>query len=437
MHLVWENVIKNLVALWTGQYRELDSGREDYELSPETWKIIGEATAASGSTIPSAYGPRPPNIDTDKQACTADSWSFWTLYIAPVVLRGRFRHEKYYKHFIKLVKILHVCLQFEMTRSEVADVRRGLAEWVEEYEKIYYQNTPSRLAACPLTIHALLHVADSIEAAGPVWASWAFPMERYCGMLKPAIRSRRFPYTTLAHYVLDTARLLQVKLVYDAADVLSLRRPMQDMSTTFPEYQMCALLPPSRKAVTLDKAVHDKIISHLSTRFEAPVRDVRAMLRPETITQWGKLQILGGGDLVRSTTLGGIREDSRNASYVRYESLVDKFAGQRNRPSVFELRTFYGELQHIVSLDVQVTDTAGARRVETLILAGIRTCKLDDRPSPGGLDIHYYTTTGRYEVVDINNIQCLVGRIHDRGQWAIVDRSGSLARAIYVEEDIN
>lgn len=137
MHLVWENIIKTLVALWIGQYCDLgaDAGREDYVLAPETWKAIGQATANSGSTIPSAYGPAPPNVESDKQACTADSWSFWTLYIAPVVLRGQFRQEKYYKHFLKLVSILHICLQFEVTRTQVHEIRRGLAEWVQEYER--------------------------------------------------------------------------------------------------------------------------------------------------------------------------------------------------------------------------------------------------------------------------------------------------------------
>ena len=99
---------------------------------------------------------------------------------------------------------------------------------------IYYQNDPTRLAACPLTIHALLHVADSILLSGPVWASWAFPMERYCGILKPAIRSRRFPFAALDHYILDIVRLTQLKVVYDARKPLALCTPLQDHSHAVP-----------------------------------------------------------------------------------------------------------------------------------------------------------------------------------------------------------
>ena len=87
----------------------------------------------------------------------------------------------------------------------------------------YYQHDPSRLSTCPLTIHALLHIADSIVAAGPVWASWAFPMERYCGFIQPAFKSRRFPFACINRFVLDHARLTHIRVLYDAADILQLR----------------------------------------------------------------------------------------------------------------------------------------------------------------------------------------------------------------------
>lgn len=88
---------------------------------------------------------------------------------------------------------------------------------------MYYQHEPSRLSACPLTIHALLHIADGIVTAGPVWAYWAFPMERFCGLLQPAIRSRRYPYASLNRYLLDKARLEHIKLTYDLSAVLAMK----------------------------------------------------------------------------------------------------------------------------------------------------------------------------------------------------------------------
>jgi hypothetical protein len=78
---------------------------------------------------------------------------------------------------------------------------------------------------------------------------------------------------------------------------------------------------------------------------------------------------------------------------------------------------------------------AGLSDASTIFLAAIKTCTLDDSDSQlRGLDIHFYSSEGTIHVVDITNLQCLVGRIWDRSVWAIVDQSGSLARALYVED---
>lgn len=100
---------------------------------------------------------------------------------------------------------------------------------------IYYQHDPQRLSTCPLTIHALLHIADSILASGPVWTAWAFPMERYCGALQPAIRSRRFPYSSLNRYVVDRARLTQIKLRYNLEDTLNFKPKRKEAGQVVPK----------------------------------------------------------------------------------------------------------------------------------------------------------------------------------------------------------
>lgn len=39
-----------------------------------------------------------------------------------------------------------------------------------------------------------------------------------------------------------------------------------------------------------------------------------------------------------------------------------------------------------------------------------------------------YADMGALEAVDLTCVHCVIGRIPDRGCWAIVDRSGSLAK---------
>lgn len=77
-------------------------------------------------------------------------------------------------------------------------------------------------------MHALLHIADGIEDAGPVWAYWAFPTERYCGRLQPVIRSRRYPFANIDNYVVAAAQLSQIKIRYNLDEQLSLKPTKAD-----------------------------------------------------------------------------------------------------------------------------------------------------------------------------------------------------------------
>ena len=135
MHLFWENLLPNLIELWTGEFKGLDEGCEQYRLDRSVWAAIGRATAGSGSFIPSSYGPRLPNIESDRTYYTADMYSFWTQYLGPVLLRRQFKREKYYVHFLKLVELLSICLQFVLSAEDISRVREGFAEWVTDYER--------------------------------------------------------------------------------------------------------------------------------------------------------------------------------------------------------------------------------------------------------------------------------------------------------------
>ncbi|RXW11282.1 hypothetical protein EST38_g14573, partial [Candolleomyces aberdarensis] len=225
MHLIFENVMKNLILLWTDDFKGIDEGTGSYVVEKRVWEAIGEATSVSGLTIPGAFGPRLPNIADERSSMTADMWSFWLQYLGPVLLSRRFQRRVYFDHFIDFVKLVRICLQFELTQDDMQTLQEGFPTWVEDYERLYYQYKPDRLPICPLTIHAVLHIPDSIIATGPVWVSWAFPTERFCGRLLPAIRSRRHPFANLDNFVIASAQLAQIKVKHDLFNSLSLKAP--------------------------------------------------------------------------------------------------------------------------------------------------------------------------------------------------------------------
>lgn len=118
--------------------------------------------------------------------------------------------------------------------------------------------------------------------------------------------------------------------------------------------------------------------------------------------------------------------------------LVDKNAQHRNLPVVFQTKTFFGQLQHIIVVEIGPSEELSLDGPETIILAAIHTCA-DAKTSASGHGIYYYSQQGSLEVIDIDCIQCCVGRIkdtygHNKPMWAIVDRSKEHACSVFDDE---
>lgn len=135
MHEIFENLIPNLVSLWKGEFKELDISDSPFVLLPAVWERLGAACVDSGATIPSAFGARVPNIATEAYLFTAEMWCFFALHLAPILLRRKFQDQRYYRHYMELVKIINVCLQFEITDDDITKVREGVVKWVSDYER--------------------------------------------------------------------------------------------------------------------------------------------------------------------------------------------------------------------------------------------------------------------------------------------------------------
>jgi hypothetical protein len=116
--------------------------------------------------------------------------------------------------------------------------------------------------------------------------------------------------------------------------------------------------------------------------------------------------------------------------------LVDKNERDTKAEPDFQLETFYGQLEHIY----RVVFPAAVPALDIVeptayILAAVRTCALEkDDPNLKLLDIHLYSRMGPLDVTDITSVQSLVGRVKDSNRWGIIDRSGSLARALWTAD---
>ncbi|KAH7338735.1 hypothetical protein B0J17DRAFT_571663, partial [Rhizoctonia solani] len=331
----------------------------------------------------------------------------------------------YYTHFVKLIRILHLCLQFNISADEIEEIQLGLAEWVQAYEKLYYQCNLARLPVCTLTIHGLLHIADSIVALGPPWVYWSFPTERFCGSLLPTVRSRRHPFSNIDRHVYDLAILSQLKLLYG----LKLDLPARRWKSISGSESFELLCPKAELPIVGD--IRRKILAALATRYGCEWTHFRDVV-PGSSPQWGKVRKMNGGDLI--TARGAIRlyPGGRDNSFIRYKLNVDTMAHRRRANPVFVPRIFYGQLLHVFQVHIPHLPQLNIL-AETIIFAWVQQCKIDSYNTT--LNIPYYRQMGTTEIVDLRVIQSAIGRVFDRDNWAIVDRRGVLGNMDYIGEE--
>jgi len=135
MHVAWENIMNTLITLWSGEYKSLDEGTHKYRIDKAAWKEVGTRGAAANSTIPSTFGPQIPNIFEKGSFMSADMWSFWTRFLAPVLLRDSFKEPECYEHFVDLVYLFGLCLRREISAAEVDVMKSGFVNWIEGYNR--------------------------------------------------------------------------------------------------------------------------------------------------------------------------------------------------------------------------------------------------------------------------------------------------------------
>jgi hypothetical protein len=121
---------------------------------------------------------------------------------------------------------------------------------------------------------------------------------------------------------------------------------------------------------------------------------------------------------------------------LQYQLLVDIYAHAKRKEPQFELRKFFGQLLRVFVVDIpaELQGVEGAEELDEedanlqptqWIYAVIRSVKISETD---GFDIDYYEEMGEIEIVDLEMVQCVVGRIRDRNRWAIIDRSRSSAQ---------
>ncbi|KAF8575523.1 hypothetical protein K439DRAFT_1623524 [Ramaria rubella] len=385
IHLIFENIICNLVDLWIGRFKGLDDGTEHLHIPPNIWELVGAETAAPKSSTPSAFAWPIPNITKEQDVFTAEAWVFWFIYLAPHLLQGRLP-RKYYDHMMSLIEIMQICFQFVITDQEIDALEQMIICWVRKYEQYYYQFNKERLSMCTSTTHALLHVCYYIRTTGPV-------------RLLAAVKSKSKPYTTISRRIMHLAQISQISLKYGLRDTLNF------------EDNVCEI---SRWECVYPESIH------LATQFRKPWNFILKLL-PTTMERWAKVRISDGGDCICTSTTGANR--AAETQVMSYDLVVDTHAHKRKKQPQFETQCFYGQLMMILVCDLP-SHSLFNHHPERRLLAVVITC------NTGGQDgtltsVTYtkYLNSGSPTVIELTAISCVIGcvKVGQGNTWGIID----------------
>ncbi|QRW11276.1 hypothetical protein RhiLY_10275 [Ceratobasidium sp. AG-Ba] len=422
MHLLFENLVPNMIKHWT------------------VWKQIGKETAKATRTIPVTFVGTLPDIAEDQTLYKAEAYSFWIQYIAPIVLQDRLP-EPYFEHFLLMRDIVIMSIQVDITVEQIDELEQMINCWVIDYERYYYQYDYNRLPACPLTIHALLHMPYYIRKTGPLWASWAFVMERFCGHLLPAVKNRFQPYRHLDNAVLRRGQMQVVAHTYGLPTLPRSTVKWRNEGGT-------KIFPRSYWAFQLKKAFPvDVQLTNQLTKFLGPIyhprfttgAELRARIDWQTIVSYGRFRMADDGYRIRTASAVQRTQDStgssRDNSFVRFTVLPDANASNDGSDVAYE-EVNYGQLIGIYYLEF-ITDFETNTRDHYLV-ARIQSCQgtgFLDAALPENPKVTYRTLSTP-DIFHLMTIDAVIGRIQVAGgEWAIIDCSRNGARTQFTNDD--
>lgn len=140
MHVLFENIVPQLLSLWKGDYKNkqiLDKAngkhQTDYVVSEDDWEVIAKEIEASNRTTPSQAVPTVGSIK-NKSQWTAETCSYFLMFLGPVVMKDRLP-DRYFQHFILLSEIAKSLTALEIPLVELQGLENQIVQWVKGFER--------------------------------------------------------------------------------------------------------------------------------------------------------------------------------------------------------------------------------------------------------------------------------------------------------------
>jgi tnp2 family transposase/uncharacterized protein DUF4218 len=286
MHCVLLNITENLYKLWSRKKLAFETCLppvENRHLSEASIKTISESLVSARGDIPTYLSRAPRRIDKHYKGYKAAEWEAWLKHYGPPLLDQHLGND-YVRNFCQLGRIYSLATQHEIQAHDIPHLNALTIDFVREYERLYYCQEKKRLPVCSVNIHSLLHIAPNAEDTGPLCYAWQFPMERYCGIIKPMARSKSQLSVSLANGVITTELLNHVRFTRE-------EEPAAAPQNSYPillDSLMTKLTPFSRRC----------LLAHLSNSANVQIKCYKRCQLTRELTI-GSAESQRGGDLAR------------------------------------------------------------------------------------------------------------------------------------------
>ncbi|KAG1083805.1 hypothetical protein G6F42_022059 [Rhizopus arrhizus] len=172
MHGLFLGTAKKMIKIWRTTICDLT--HELYLTDADLKEMQKEA---NDIVLPAQYTPINQKIASNFSDLKADEWRTWCLALSPLLLKSRLpvRHKE---NWAKFVQACHIVCRPCITQNEAMMAHKLFHEFVIGVAELYGPEmvTPN--------MHLHLHLKDSIQDFGPIYAFWLYGFERLNGDIK-------------------------------------------------------------------------------------------------------------------------------------------------------------------------------------------------------------------------------------------------------------
>ncbi|KAG1164909.1 hypothetical protein G6F36_013634 [Rhizopus arrhizus] len=172
MHGLFLGTAKKMIKIWRTTICDLT---HEFYLTVADLKAMQKE--ANDIVLPAQYTSIHQKISNNFSDLKADEWGTWRLALSPILLKSRLPVPQK-ENWAKFVQACHIVCRPSITRNGSVVAHKLFHEFVTGVVKLYGSEvvTPN--------MHFHLHLKDSIQDFGPIYAFWLYGFERLNGDIK-------------------------------------------------------------------------------------------------------------------------------------------------------------------------------------------------------------------------------------------------------------